>query len=36
MVNQPYLFGSRDSALYLQAYAVMEDDSRDWSKNRKR
>src|ERR1700682_3940815 len=36
VVNQPYLFGSRDGTLYLQAYAVMEDDSRDWSKNRKR
>jgi L,D-transpeptidase ErfK/SrfK len=36
VVNQPYLFGSRDGTLYLQAYAVMEDDSRDWDKNRKR
>ncbi|HEY3659350.1 MAG TPA: L,D-transpeptidase family protein [Steroidobacteraceae bacterium] len=36
VVNQPYLFGSRDGTLYLQAYAVMEDDSRDWGKNRKR
>jgi L,D-transpeptidase ErfK/SrfK len=36
IVNQPYLFGSRDGTLYLQAYAVMEDDSRDWSNNRKR
>jgi len=36
IVNQPYLFGWRDGTLYLQAYAVMEDDSRDWSKNRKR
>jgi L,D-transpeptidase ErfK/SrfK len=35
VVNQPYLFGWRDGALYLQAYGVMEDDSRDWSKNRK-
>src|ERR1700728_509140 len=35
VVNQPYLFGSRDGTLYLQAYTVMEDDSRDWSKNRK-
>src|ERR1700691_2640048 len=34
--NQPYLFGWRDDVLYLQAYAVMEDDSRDWNKNRKR
>lgn len=36
VVNQPYLFGWQDGTLYLQAYAVMEDDSRDWSKNRKR
>jgi L,D-transpeptidase ErfK/SrfK len=36
IVNQPYLFGWRDGTLYLQAYAVMEDDSRDWSKNPKR
>jgi L,D-transpeptidase ErfK/SrfK len=36
VVNQPYLFGSRDGALYMQPYAVMEDDSRDWNKNRKR
>jgi L,D-transpeptidase ErfK/SrfK len=36
VVNQPYVFGWRDGTLYMQAYAVMEDDSRDWSKNRKR
>jgi L,D-transpeptidase ErfK/SrfK len=36
VVNQPYLFGWHDGKLYLQAYAVMEDDKRDWSKNRKR
>ena len=36
VVNQPYLFGWRDGTMYLQAYAVMEDDSRDWDKNRKR
>jgi L,D-transpeptidase ErfK/SrfK len=36
VVNQPYLFGSQDGVLYLQAYAVMEDDSRDWTNNRKR
>ena len=36
VVNQPYVFGWRDGVLYLQAYAVMEDDSRDWDKNRKR
>jgi L,D-transpeptidase ErfK/SrfK len=36
VVNQPYLFGWRDGVLYMQAYAVMEDDSRDWNNNRKR
>ena len=36
VVNQPYLFGWRDGTLYMQAYAVMEDDSRNWNKNRKR
>jgi L,D-transpeptidase ErfK/SrfK len=36
VVNQPYVFGWRDGTLYLQAYTALEDDSRDWSKNRKR
>jgi L,D-transpeptidase ErfK/SrfK len=36
VVNQPYLFGRREGTLYFQAYAVMEDDSRDWSRNRNR
>jgi L,D-transpeptidase ErfK/SrfK len=36
VVNQPYLFGWRDGILYLQAYTVMEDDSRNWTKDRKR
>lgn len=36
VVNQPFLFGWRDGTLYFQAYAVMEDDSRDWNKNRQR
>jgi len=31
VVNQPYLFGRQDGTLYMQAYAVMEDDARDWS-----
>src|ERR1700691_2424793 len=35
VVNQPYAFGWRDGTLYMQAYAVMEDDSRNWDKNRK-
>lgn len=36
VVNQPYVFGWRDGTLYMQPYAVMEDDSRNWDKNRKR
>jgi L,D-transpeptidase ErfK/SrfK len=36
VVNQPYLFGWRDHILYLQSYAVLEDDSRDWNTHRKR
>ncbi|MDP9082259.1 MAG: L,D-transpeptidase family protein [Pseudomonadota bacterium] len=36
VVNQPYLFGWHDGILHLQAYTALEDDSRDWSKNRKR
>ncbi len=36
VVNQPYLFGWRDGTLYLQPYAVMEDDARAWSKDRRR
>ena len=36
VVNQPYLFGWRDGTLYMQAYKVMEDDSRNWAKDRKR
>lgn len=29
VVNQPYLFGWHDGQLYLQAYTVLEDDSRN-------
>jgi L,D-transpeptidase ErfK/SrfK len=36
VVNQPYLFGWRNGALYLQAYEALEDDSRGLSKDRKR
>ena len=32
VVNQPFLFGWHDGRLYLQAYTVFEDDSRNWSK----
>jgi L,D-transpeptidase ErfK/SrfK len=34
VVNQPYVFGWHDGALYLQAFDVLEDDKRDWSKSR--
>ena len=30
MVNQPFVFGWHDGQLYVQAYAVLEDDKRDW------
>jgi L,D-transpeptidase ErfK/SrfK len=34
VVNQPYLFGWREGVLYLQAYAVLEDDARGSPRNR--
>lgn len=34
VVNQPYVFGWHDGELFLQAYDVLEDDKRDWSKSR--
>jgi L,D-transpeptidase ErfK/SrfK len=33
VVNQPFVFGWRYDELYLQAYDVLEDDKRDWSKS---
>jgi L,D-transpeptidase ErfK/SrfK len=35
VVNQPFLFGWLEGRLYLQAYTVFEDDSRNWSKAQK-
>ena len=32
VVNQPFVFGWHDGQLYLQAYDVLEDDTRDWKK----
>jgi len=32
VVNQPFVFGWHDDQMYLQAYDVLEDDKRDWSK----
>jgi L,D-transpeptidase ErfK/SrfK len=34
VVNQPFVFGWHDNQVYLQAYDVLEDDKRDWSKVR--
>jgi len=36
VVNQPFVFGWRDGQLYLQAFDVLEDDTRDWKKAQKR
>ncbi len=36
VVNQPFLFGWHDDQLYLQAYTVLEDDSRDWQNAQKK
>jgi L,D-transpeptidase ErfK/SrfK len=32
VVNQPFVFGWSGDQIYLQAYDVLEDDKRDWSK----
>jgi L,D-transpeptidase ErfK/SrfK len=32
VVNQPFLFGWHQGHLYVQAYTVFEDDTRNWSK----
>ena len=32
VVNQPFVFGWHNDQMYLQAYDVLEDDKRDWSK----
>ena len=33
VVNQPFVFGWHEGQLYLQAFDVLEDDKRDWSKS---
>ncbi|MEJ0098946.1 MAG: L,D-transpeptidase family protein [Pseudomonadota bacterium] len=33
VVNQPFVFGWHQDQLYLQAFDVLEDDKRDWSKS---
>jgi L,D-transpeptidase ErfK/SrfK len=32
VVNEPFVFGWQDDKLYMQAFDVLEDDSRDWQK----
>jgi L,D-transpeptidase ErfK/SrfK len=32
VVNQPFVFGWQDDQLYMQAFGVLEDDPRDWSR----
>ncbi len=32
VVNQPFVFGWHEGQLYMQAFDVLEDDSRDWKK----
>ena len=36
VVNQPFVFGWREDELYMQAYDVMEDDTRDWKNAQKK
>lgn len=36
VVNEPFVFGFQDDKLYLQAFDVMEDDTRDWDKAQKK
>ena len=35
VVNQPFVFGWAEGELYMQAYDVMEDDTRDWKNAQK-
>jgi L,D-transpeptidase ErfK/SrfK len=36
VVNEPFVFGFQEDKLYLQAFAVLEDDTRDWQKAQKK
>ena len=36
VVNEPFVFGSQDDKLFLQAFDVLEDDTRDWQKAQKK
>ena len=36
VVNEPFVFGFQNNKLYLQAFDVLEDDTRDWQKAQKK
>jgi L,D-transpeptidase ErfK/SrfK len=36
VVNEPFVFGFQNDKLYLQAFDVLEDDTRDWKKAQKK
>jgi hypothetical protein len=36
VINEPFVFGWQDDKLYLQAFDVLEDDTRDWKKAQKK
>jgi L,D-transpeptidase ErfK/SrfK len=36
VVNEPFVFGWQNDQLYLQAFDVLEDDTRDWQKAQKK
>ncbi len=36
VVNEPFVFGFQEDKLYLQAFDVLEDDTRDWKKAQKK
>ena len=36
VVNEPFVFGFQNDRLYLQAFDVLEDDTRDWQKAQKK
>jgi L,D-transpeptidase ErfK/SrfK len=36
VVNEPFVFGFQEDRLYLQAFDVLEDDTRDWQKAQKK
>src|SRR5690349_16527857 len=36
VINEPFVFGWQNETLYLQAFDVLEDDTRDWQKAQKK